>query len=345
MSTHLRHCPKHRLPLPCRHCTISTPTHAPATLAAASEPAASTPAESLPEIKRPDRPKLHADDNERKLASKRKRQEPKRQHMIARILAKARKHMSKVRTDITQTARFKKIMEDRDYLIALRADLEPLTYVELKVVYDNLVSRKAIGDHTGRLPGERSGEAPQTGGMSEIEKIDVALNVDEGGAEVIARSSKPSGHGPTSDASRQDAMDEGETSTRTSIPLPDDWYAYENRLEAAALLVAERDWKGPEVYEYKRCESVEELAEHVLARYREKEKAVLTRTLYDQIAIGEGAPRLGGSEYSRYYVEVAQQEDALRTAEKAKGKKARKITRLAREARETRITSPPTNLA
>src|SRR6266481_1267854 len=49
-----------------------------------------------------------------------------------------------------------------------RDKLLTLTVVPLKRFYRVLIG---FTDGTGRLPGERSGEAPQSGGMSEIEQL------------------------------------------------------------------------------------------------------------------------------------------------------------------------------
>lgn len=353
-SNHLRHCSKHRKPLPCAHCALiaaktavvavdEIPTQDPITPVVNQDVPVTEPlvpavdVDQFPAARKKPGPKpKYANDNERKLAHKKKNQEPERQRMIKSILRKIRAYISKPIPGHTKF--WEMVHNNREWLTKLRADLNVLTYVEVKTYYDKVVSKKGIQDSKGRLPGERSGEASQTGGMSELERIFAAIERDANGHRV-----RPEGHGAAQfegDSTAESVDSTGHAPSKA----PDDWYAFEDRLERAAQIVAEREWNGPRVYELMRCESLTELTEHVLARYRAGEKAVLKQHQTAYLYLGEGAPRVW-TEVNRYYREVGVLEIELREADKAEGAKARKLARLAREAREDRNSSPPAGSA
>lgn len=243
------------------------------------------------------RPKKYESDNARKLAHKKSKQEPERQRMIERILARVQKHMSKPSTAHADSTFWKVVQQNKDWLKMLRQNLDGCTYVQIKNYYNVLVSKKGIGDMTGQLPGERSGEAPQSGGMSELERV-IAAMWDTTTDEVSA----PVKHGS------HDV----------------DWEV------KAAESIAEEEWKGSGVYELKKIESKDALVEHILASARQGEKSTEIAQLVQMLPQGEGAP-LRFASGSRYRTELYFRVKELVKADKKKGAKARRMARLAKK--------------
>src|SRR5215469_10375694 len=81
MKTHFRFCPKHRLPLPCKHC------------AQIAAPSAAPPAPE-PEPKR-GRPRLHENDAARKQAHRDKERKTDKMKLIAAIVHRVKSYQSK----------------------------------------------------------------------------------------------------------------------------------------------------------------------------------------------------------------------------------------------------------
>lgn len=320
-SNHFRHCPKHRKPLPCPHCVAPE-------VSPVAEPAPET-VQLAPKI---GRPKKYKDDNERKLAHKRSKQEPERQRMIRGIFKKVRALLSK--PDFASSRYWKMVHADRQYMTRLREELNQLPYAEVLKYYERLVSRKrGIFDASGRLQGERSGEAPQSGGMSELEVILAAIVREENGGDSSV------GHGADADEVSDDSSDSGGGGAAPRVVRDE----FENLLERAAQVIAEKEWDGPRLYEYKRCESLNELTNHILSRYRKGENGQQIRAAFQSVLIGEGAPRMA-QEVNRYHADVYFQIRELEKADKQKGAKARRITRKAREARhDAAFSSSPAN--
>src|SRR5208337_4048162 len=77
--------------------------------------------------------------------------------------------------------------------------------------------------------------------------------------------------------------------------------SFENLLERAARAVAERDWDGPRVYEMKKCDSIEDLVNHAIARFRDGEGEHQTAALFQSVMVGEGAPRGMWQRVNHYY--------------------------------------------
>jgi hypothetical protein len=268
------------------------------------------------------RPRVHADDNARKLASKQKKKEPDRQRMIRGILNKVRQLLSK--PDFTSTRFWEMVNADREYMNRLRTNLGQLPYADVLKYYERLISKqRGIFDASGRLPGERSGEASRVNGMSELESILAAVQEN-----LPAKPVSPDGAAPDGGGNSVYTRGDG---------------GFEKLLERAAVAVAERDWGGPRVYEHEMCLTRGELENYILKRYRKGEKDIQFYALVSSIQRGEGAPRIG-VEVNHYHGEVYFMMSELEKADKKRGTKARKLTRLAREQRTDRLfSSPPSN--
>jgi len=308
---------------------VTEPTPAPIVPPSPAPPPVEPAAAPTPAPKKPGPKPKYASDNERKLAYKRRQAEPERQRMIESLLKKVRSYQLRPSPGIANSTFWKIRIQNREWLASLHTNLNACTYVQIKYYYDVLVSRKAgISDSKGRLPGERSGEESQAGGMSEMESIIAAI---ESGA-----TTQSVGHGPDEFTVIKSTTDLPDSAPRISRPVPEDWCVAEDRLERAAQLVAEREWGGPRVYEGALCNSLEGLAVHILARYRvgEADNSFMHRSR--SLFIGEAAPRFSVGD-NRYYREVGVGEYELQKADKAEGVKARKLERLGHTASEIRL--------
>lgn len=280
------------------------------------------------------RKRKYATDNERKLAHKRKMKEPERARMIERILARIRSYLSKPRTDISDSTVQKIYLNHRDWLDRMRASLDGCPYAQIRNYYDVLVSSKnRIADSKGRLPGERSGEAPSADGMSEMETIIAAIDREESG---VAVAGEAGGCG----ADQFEVETDGDDSvTPHTLTMPDEWYLFESCLRMAAKFLADKEWFGPSVYEGKYCRSWSELEAHVIAQYRKGEGNKRIASLAQGLSGGTSFR----VETNRYYQCVCLLMSEIVRREREAGKKARKLERLAREARRERNSSPPLN--
>jgi len=262
------------------------------------QPAIISAVEVVAEVRR-GRPRKHVDDNVRKRAHKQKQNEPEKQRMIDSIMRKINAYVSKARTASESRAQqrdplcektLQKIrLNIREWNQKMRRSLEACTYMEVKRYYDVLVSRKGIADAKGRLPGERSGEKPQANGMSELETIIAAIHRAEG--ELPAKPVAPGGPGLISDVSWQELhQDDTEDSYGTRrAPDPD---KEEDLRQRAAVLLADKEWDGPRVYEYSLCKSKDELVEYILREDKRVDKEMETQQWMQCIAVGEGAPKV-----------------------------------------------------
>lgn len=197
-SSHLRHCPKHRKPLPCAHCALTAkpinptwrvgpavdvdepPTNAVEVAIKVVELAASKPlpVDPLPVTARarPGRPRKYASAAEKQEAYRERKaqseQEERRRSLIARIL---KRHRGMLSDPFHQTGLSSSLVErvqisNKEYMRKLRAHLDAMTLEEIETYAETLF---ANADRKGRLQSESSGgEAP--GANSRVENVQAA---------------------------------------------------------------------------------------------------------------------------------------------------------------------------
>jgi hypothetical protein len=189
MSNHLRHCPKHRKPLPCVHCALAAKSASSVTVPAVAEPA--------PRRGRP--PKFGtamspAEQKRRKRAEK--QQEQEQRDLIAQLMKIYRcmqpSPYSKLTHPAERDAEIRRAGENiRERQRRFLEGLEELQVDDLKRL---LEAWTTIPDSHGRLHNERSGEKPRYKGQSEIEIL-AAHAVREGDGGRVT----PGGYGPVND--------------------------------------------------------------------------------------------------------------------------------------------------
>lgn len=172
MNSHLRHCPKHRKPLPCTHCALAAK---PAQTAVAVLEPESVPVPVLtPAPKKRGRPAKHGiamTQVERQTLSranrKAKQDDAECRNLIVEILKIARRNLSAPGGAITAVREDDIRAANRKYLRTLHTGLLRLPVNELRLSLETLKTP----DSHGRLHNERSGEGKREHGQSEIEKI------------------------------------------------------------------------------------------------------------------------------------------------------------------------------
>ena len=220
------------------------------------------------------RPQIHADPNAAKLASKKKLRQQDTVPLIEAILRRLRGYQSKLAKGLAGETRAEIIRNSKEQLAKLKEELLLLPHADVRVYYDRLCSRHlGISDSAGRLQGERSGEAPQRNGMSEMENIIATIQREDG--ELPAKPVGPSGHGADASEDNRDE-DDGDA---PALPL-----RVEYHLEDAVERVADEVWNSfdvgstvasiPIVYDDRVIRSLSELKEHVTSRFREGQKTL-----------------------------------------------------------------------
>jgi hypothetical protein len=181
VSSHLRHCPKHRKPLPCSHCALAAK---PAPVVPATETPEPAPALVIPTHKkmgRPPRLGVAMTPAERKAASrlnrKQKEQDAERRRLIAELMKIYRRQQSRIVIDARKTH---KKWEDAHKAARQheRQHLDELTQMSLAGLQSVLGIQTRTPDTHGRLHNERSGETERGYGQSEIERILAAQQHD-----------------------------------------------------------------------------------------------------------------------------------------------------------------------
>jgi len=180
MSSHLRHCPKHRKPLPCSHCALAAkPAQAPV---AVMDPEPTSAVETPFSPKKRGRPPKYGvamTPAERKAASRlnqeQKQQDAERRNLISSLMKIFTRQELRIvddpkRRDKVEERRNTARQQQRVYL----ADLNQLSVKELRLAIEG----KKTPDTRGRLHGERSGEDKRSMGQSEIEQIIAAQQHD-----------------------------------------------------------------------------------------------------------------------------------------------------------------------
>lgn len=218
--SHLRHCPKHKKPLPCPHCALAAKT--------------APTVEALPQPKRRGRPPkfgIAMTAAERKAASrawkKEKQQDAERRNLIAELMNIYRRQQAMIISDKNRKATEERIKgageQRRQYL----NDLEHLNLTTLQVL---LKTEKETPDSHGRLHNERSGEAEHSTDQSEMETIIAARQHDtslfevddpEAATEEAKQMAagfrvRPQGAGPDTSDKEDDKADKP-----ASSPIPD----------------------------------------------------------------------------------------------------------------------------
>lgn len=182
----LKLCPIHHKPYPCGQCRMESakkPPQTPETVFGAP----SAPAELVaptPAKRRGRKPKGESamTDVERKKLSRQNKKEKENDAQLHASVAKIIKEHRKM--ELADYGRLRKLGVD---LAAV-----PSEYIQL---YQDLLI--TIRDSTGRLHGERSGEAPSANGLSDMERIDAAQRRKEQFGTRV----RPSGYGPVPDES------------------------------------------------------------------------------------------------------------------------------------------------
>lgn len=160
MSNHLRHCPKHRKPLPCAHCALTVASPTPVVVT--PEPVPVTTTESL---KKRGRPAKHGVAMTSKERVAQHRLDKERRDLVAQLLVIFKRMLpfadqKSPQADAVLAERRLRLRRIRDEWVLLPVD-------ELQKV---LALYKAEKDSRGRLSGESSGEADRKSGMSGTEQ-------------------------------------------------------------------------------------------------------------------------------------------------------------------------------
>jgi hypothetical protein len=190
----------------------------------------------LPVPKKTGRPKKHASDSVRMSANYLQKTEAERKQLVANIMWRVRSAVSKPLgpADGRSANKYAAMMvNNAKWLSDFRNKLLTLTIMPLKRFYRLLIG---LTDGTGRLPGERSGETPQAGGMSEIERI---LNLVVSGVEddVVEQERERSTPVPF-------LVEDNPKRAKKELPLEPE--RVEQLLESAIVKVSDEWWGDPD---------------------------------------------------------------------------------------------------
>jgi len=287
MSNHLRHCPKHRKPLPCAHCAL--------TARPAQAPPPSIAIAAAPEQRGRGRPRKYEDDATKQAAYRErlatrvaaKRQDADRRTALAEILKRVKHGMFD-----SKSAQFgHEIKKDNRLRLArLRDELKEVSLGSLKEYLETL---ETAPDLNGRLRNERSGEAERIGGQSEIERIigarqyDVSLGESDRQDPKLSAGfrSRPEGSAP--DEFEQDGTADDANSVRSGFAIGiTGRSASEKQTDAAiARIIGQMIYKpsirGAQCLFCDEVFSIELAAEnHLLEQYEQGRKHIENQRLY-----------------------------------------------------------------
>jgi hypothetical protein len=276
MSGHLRHCPKHSgpgrpMPLPCKHCgpVVCIPVAIPE-----PPPAATPPPSTMPEVqeatkpipvsnpdptapkKRAGRPRKHQD---RRAAHHHKETEPERLAMIVKIMVVVRAALAKPMGPDDGRSAEKQAESQREitrFLTRFRADLRAVQLRHLNIFHKAL---RGHADSSGRMPGERSGEVPQSGGMSEMEAL--LARIVDGNYDDLATDRHPN----TNTAPEKFVA--GEKEKPKKRVLPEDPQEVERLLDLAVEQLGDELWNKVDSLA---ADLVEELADELWGNKRDE---------------------------------------------------------------------------
>ena len=263
MSNHLRHCPKHRKPLPCAHCAL---VQKPAVVeTAAPDPPITAPVEVLPvqpvakKRGRPPKGGRAMTVTERKQQQRRnadaKQEDSECRDLIAKVLRKLR--VGKSAPDekvLSANSLAEKTANDAVGLHAMVANLKAMSIADLQNFYDSL---RSFSDSTGQLPNERSGEKDRKDGQSEVEGLIGQLEY------APARATRSDGHGPDAFDKPKHSADKADTPA-LQIKLPSDPDALmELRHQAIEQMAASYKCSVCGLL----CDTTEVLSQHLNERY------------------------------------------------------------------------------